>query len=64
MEKYGTARQATADNIIRRMRIVRWIKNGKNTDIYSEYVILISFPRQLLPNVSHLYAMLTFSVLF
>ena len=44
MEKYGTARQATHDNIIRRMRIACWIT--KATDTHSEYVILIAFPRQ------------------
>jgi hypothetical protein len=44
VEKYGTARQATDDNIIRRMRIACWISNA--TDTHSEYVILIAFPRQ------------------
>jgi hypothetical protein len=39
MEKYGTAGQATHDNIIRRMRFVRWIT--KATDTYAEYVILL-----------------------
>jgi hypothetical protein len=45
-EKYGTARQATDDNIIglRRMRFACWIT--KATDTHSEYVILIAFPRQ------------------
>ena len=38
MEKYGTARQATDGNIIRRMRFACWIT--KATDIHSEYVIL------------------------
>jgi hypothetical protein len=42
--KYGTARQATDDNIIRRMRFACWIT--KATDARSEYVILISVPRQ------------------
>ena len=32
MEKYGTARQATEDNIIRRVRIECWIT--KTTDTY------------------------------
>jgi hypothetical protein len=42
--KYGTARQATDDNIIQRMRFAYWIT--KATDTHSEYVILIAFPRQ------------------
>jgi hypothetical protein len=41
VEKYGTARQATDDNIIRRMRFACWIT--KATDTHSEYVILIAF---------------------
>ena len=44
MEKYGTARQTTDDNIIWRMRFACWIT--KTTDTHSEYVILIVFPRQ------------------
>ena len=44
VEKYGTARQATDDNIIRRMRFACWIT--KATDTHSECVILIAFPRQ------------------
>ena len=44
MEKYGTARQDTDGNIIRRMRFARWIT--KATDKHSEYVMLIAFPRQ------------------
>jgi hypothetical protein len=43
MEQYGTAGQATNDNIIRRMRIVCWITKAANT--HTEYVILIAFPR-------------------
>jgi hypothetical protein len=39
VEKYGTARQTTDDNIIRRMRFACWIT--KATDTHSEYVILI-----------------------
>ena len=45
VEEYGRARQATDDNIIRRM--ARWISKATNT--HSEYVILIAFPR----NYSH-----------
>jgi len=41
-EKYCRTRQATNDNIIRRMRIACWIP--KASDIHSEYVILIAFP--------------------
>jgi hypothetical protein len=38
VDKYGTARQTTNDNIIRRMRIACWIT--KATDTHSECVIL------------------------
>jgi hypothetical protein len=44
MEKYGTAGQATDDNIIRRMRLACWIT--KATDTHSQYVILIAIPQQ------------------
>jgi hypothetical protein len=44
VKKYGTARQATDDNIIRCMRFACWIT--KATDTHSQYVILIAFPRQ------------------
>jgi hypothetical protein len=44
VEKYGTARQDTDDNIIRRMRLACWIT--KDTDTHWEYVILIAFTRQ------------------
>jgi hypothetical protein len=44
VEKYGVARQATDDNIIRRMRVACWIT--KATDTHSEYAILIAFPLQ------------------
>jgi hypothetical protein len=44
VEKYGTARQATDDNIIRRMRFACWIT--KATDTHSKYVTLIAFPPQ------------------
>jgi hypothetical protein len=36
--------QATADNIIKRMRIVRWITKAIHK--HSEYVIPNAFPRQ------------------
>jgi len=42
VEKYCTARQATDDNIIR--RIAFWIL--KATNLLSEYVILRAFPLQ------------------
>jgi hypothetical protein len=45
VEKYGTAGQATEDNITRRMRIACWINNA--TDSHSEYVKLTAFPRRL-----------------
>jgi len=41
MEKYGSARQATDDNIIQYMCFACWIP--KATDRHSEYVILIAF---------------------
>jgi hypothetical protein len=43
VEKYGRAREATDDNIIRRMRFACWVT--KATDTHSEYVTLIAFPR-------------------
>jgi len=44
VEKCGTDRQVTDDNIIRRMRFARLIIKVTNT--HSEYVILIAFLRQ------------------
>jgi hypothetical protein len=44
VEKYGRARQATDDNIIRRMRFECCIT--KATDTHSEYEMFIVFPRQ------------------
>jgi hypothetical protein len=44
VEKCGTARQATDDNIIRRIRFACGIR--KATDKHLEYVILPAFPRQ------------------
>jgi len=41
VEKYGRARQAKDDNIMRRMRITCWITKAKNT--HSDYVKLIAF---------------------
>ena len=43
MEKYGTARQATDDDIIRRMPSACWI--NKATDTHSQYEIRIAFSR-------------------
>jgi len=43
-KKYDTARQATDDTIIHRMRFARFI--NKATDAYSEYVIFIASPWQ------------------
>ena len=40
----GTARQATDDNVIWRMRITCWIPKATNT--HSEHVIRIPFPLQ------------------
>jgi len=42
VQNYDRVRQATDDNIIRRMRFSRCITKATNTQ--SEYVILISFP--------------------
>ena len=44
MGKYCRAGQATDGIVIRRMRFASWVPNVPNT--YSEYTILISFPRQ------------------
>jgi len=44
VEKFGSFRQATDDNLIRRMSFARWITKATNT--HSEYVILITFPLQ------------------
>ena len=44
MEKCGIARQTTANSITRRMRFAYWI--AQSTDIPTEYVIIIAFPRQ------------------
>ena len=44
MGKYGTDKQVTDDNIIRRMRFACWIT--KATDTHSECVILTAFPLQ------------------
>jgi hypothetical protein len=44
VEKYGTARQVTDDNIIWSMRFACWVT--KATDTHSVYVILTAFPRQ------------------
>jgi hypothetical protein len=41
VEKYGRTRQATDDNIIRRISIACCATKG--TDIHSEYVMLIAF---------------------
>jgi len=43
VEKCGTAREATDDNIIWRMWIAYWM--NKTTDTHSKYLILIAFPR-------------------
>ena len=41
-KKHGTARQATYNNVVRRMRIACWIT--KATDTHSEYVTRIALP--------------------
>jgi hypothetical protein len=44
VEKYGTARQVTDFNIIRRVQFACWVTEVTNT--HSEYIILIAFSRQ------------------
>ena len=44
VEKYGKARQATGDNIIRRMQVSCWIT--KATDRHLEYTISTAFIQQ------------------
>ena len=44
LEKYGTVRLATGENIIQRMGFACWIT--KVTDTHSEYVIVIPCLRQ------------------
>jgi len=44
VEKYGTARQVTDDNVIRRMHFACCIT--KATNAHSEYIILFAFWRQ------------------
>jgi len=44
VEKYGTARQATGDNIKRHMHFACWI--SKATDTNSECEILSAYPLQ------------------
>jgi hypothetical protein len=44
VEKYGTARQATDDNIIYCMCFTYWITKAKNT--HSEYAMFIAVPQQ------------------
>jgi hypothetical protein len=46
VERYGKARQATDENVIRRMRFACWITEATST--HSEYVTLIAFPLQQL----------------
>jgi hypothetical protein len=44
MQKYGTAAEATYDNILRRMHIACWV--SKVTDTNSDCIIIIYFPWQ------------------
>jgi hypothetical protein len=60
MEKYGTARQTTDDNIIRRMRFACWIT--KATDTHSEYVILIFHGNNGYANAPQCYAIRTLPI--
>jgi hypothetical protein len=63
VEKYGTAGEATDDNITRRIYFSCWV--SKATDTQSEYVIRIAFPLQkLLREAPQCYVILTLLVLF
>jgi hypothetical protein len=54
VEKYGTARKATDENIIRRMRFACWIT--KATGRHSEYLHLLLFHGNIgYANVPHRY---------
>jgi len=44
VDRYGTSRQATDKNIIRRMRVAYW--THKTTNTHSKYVIFTAFPLQ------------------
>ena len=50
MEKYGRVAQATADNIIRRMRIARSVTSA--TDTHCEYVIITAVGHMTALNVT------------
>jgi len=50
VEKYGTAVQATADNIIRRMRLACSVKSA--TDTHCEYAMIIAFGYMTALNVT------------
>jgi hypothetical protein len=43
VEKYDGAREATYENIIRRMRLASWVTKAANT--HSEYLIFTDFPQ-------------------
>jgi hypothetical protein len=63
VEKYGKGTQATDDSIIWHMHIACWI--AKATETHSEYVILITSPRQQwLPECARYYVYTTFPGLF
>jgi hypothetical protein len=61
VEKYGTARQATDDNIIRRMRFACRIT--KATDTHSEYVILLFHDNSCYVNAPQCYSIRKLPVL-
>jgi len=44
LEKYGTTKKDTGDNITLRMRLACWI--NKYIDTHSEYVVLTTFARK------------------
>ena len=63
VEKYGTARQATDDNIIRRMRIACWIKKGYEHTIRTCNTYCFSTAKNSCTNASHCYVIRTLPVL-
>jgi hypothetical protein len=61
VEKYGRTRQATDDNIIRRMCFACWVTKATNT--HSEYIVLIHGNNGY-ANAPQCYGIRTLSVLF
>jgi hypothetical protein len=62
VEEYGTARRATDDNIIRRVRFACWVTKAKDT--HSEYVILLLHGNNGYANALECYVTRTLPVMF